>query len=380
MAVPSEPGKRPILDTLRWMSAFAVLNGHAVLAAWGEPSAYPNKGLQRELVSILESWPPAAVTIFFVISGYLVGGSVLRQLASFDLTTYTINRFSRIYVVLLPALAMLFALDGLAVHMDPSNPLYTTVWEPTMTGYNPVVERYRFADILGGLLSVPPGIVSEPVGSDIPLWSLGYEWLFYFLLPLALAATRGLHQYRGPRIAMLALALAIALTAGRQEFLALYWLVWMLGAFCGSRDNHPHVPTSWLVAIAVAVAIILLTGNLLDPRIDYFLLGPLVAVLLTQPRVLSLGLGPRIDTTLSGFSYSLYVIHAPVILFTAFIFYRERHLQGPGKFDPGFALVFYATAMGMCLLVALLFGILFERRTATVRATLRGFMAHAKPN
>ena len=67
--VAARDGERPILHTLRWISALLVLNGHAVGATFGEPTSYPTGSLRWELISLMVNWPPVAVVVFFVVSG-----------------------------------------------------------------------------------------------------------------------------------------------------------------------------------------------------------------------------------------------------------------------------------------------------------------------
>ena len=51
--------------------------------------------------------------MFFIVSGFLVGGSVWRLIAQarFDLGAYLINRFARIYLVFIPALLLVLVLE-----------------------------------------------------------------------------------------------------------------------------------------------------------------------------------------------------------------------------------------------------------------------------
>ena len=56
-----------------------------------------------------------AVVVFFVLSGYLVGGSVLTayQSGRWSWAAYALRRLTRLWVVLLPALIITLAVDGL---------------------------------------------------------------------------------------------------------------------------------------------------------------------------------------------------------------------------------------------------------------------------
>ncbi len=55
------------------------------------------------------------LVMFFIVSGFLVGGSVWRLIAQarFDLGAYLINRFARIYLVFIPALLLVLVLNTL---------------------------------------------------------------------------------------------------------------------------------------------------------------------------------------------------------------------------------------------------------------------------
>ena len=73
-----------------------------------------------------------AVIWFFVISGFLVGGSVVNDIRRdrFQFGRYAINRFSRLYVVLIPALLIGYCIDeariflhGMSTGPEASTPL-----------------------------------------------------------------------------------------------------------------------------------------------------------------------------------------------------------------------------------------------------------------
>src|SRR4051812_21945413 len=106
-------GHWALLDLIRFSAALLVLFGHArglLLEGIGsvqQPTVliqglYFLSGLQHE-----------GVVMFFVVSGFLVGGSALRQIAEgrFKYPPYLINRFARIYLVYIPALLLVLVLD-----------------------------------------------------------------------------------------------------------------------------------------------------------------------------------------------------------------------------------------------------------------------------
>jgi peptidoglycan/LPS O-acetylase OafA/YrhL len=60
-----------------------------------------------------------AVMIFFVLSGYLVGGSVLRTRLRWSWKKYLTMRLTMLWVVLIPALVLTIAIDFVGLKMFP---------------------------------------------------------------------------------------------------------------------------------------------------------------------------------------------------------------------------------------------------------------------
>lgn len=107
----------------------------------------------------------AAVMLFFVLSGFVIRYSIRNvALDKIDIKKYLIHRFRRIYPIFLIAIAIpigaYYLSDGSYYHA------------PTVT------------QIIGNILNVQdmgryPGVVIKPFLNN-PLWSLSYEWFFYF--------------------------------------------------------------------------------------------------------------------------------------------------------------------------------------------------------
>lgn len=99
------PHTSHVLDATRALAAGLVVLFHAKINTFG---SVPLSFWDQLLYAPANCGTPA-VFWFFVISGYLVGGSVIAEIAqtsSFDFRRYLINRMTRLYVVLLPALAL----------------------------------------------------------------------------------------------------------------------------------------------------------------------------------------------------------------------------------------------------------------------------------
>jgi peptidoglycan/LPS O-acetylase OafA/YrhL len=178
--------EKPFLNTIRWISATIVMFGHAL--AWVFALGSREKHLDGPLIQLeyVLDLGGAGVVAFFVVSGFLVGGSVLNARHEFSWRRYSISRFSRIYIVVVPALILTSVLDWSSYFLSPKNPFSLSGWG-RMTA--PIIPSYGPRNIAASVLSLE-SVVGGPLGSDHPLWSLGCEWFFYFLFPCVLAVSR----------------------------------------------------------------------------------------------------------------------------------------------------------------------------------------------
>ena len=105
------------LDWIRGLAALEVFLGHLRQNTIGDYSSrYP---FPVKLVYFLTSFGYESVLIFFVLSGYFVAGSVLsdRRRGRWSWGRYLVNRGSRLYAVLVPALVLGAAWDSLGIHV-----------------------------------------------------------------------------------------------------------------------------------------------------------------------------------------------------------------------------------------------------------------------
>jgi peptidoglycan/LPS O-acetylase OafA/YrhL len=113
----------PTLDALRWMAALTVMLAHLDVRLIKPETVFSMHGAAEHLSQLLHyawvfgaGYSHKAVMVFFVMSGWLVGGKVLKQVlehGELDLRRYYFDRLSRLWIVLLPALVLTYLLDGL---------------------------------------------------------------------------------------------------------------------------------------------------------------------------------------------------------------------------------------------------------------------------
>jgi peptidoglycan/LPS O-acetylase OafA/YrhL len=354
----------PLLNAARWVSASIVLLGHATLLIL-HPAASLHDGIAASVLTFFARSRFSAVTIFFVLSGFLVGGGVLRAGDRFRWPIYCANRFARIYIVLIPALLLTAALDGLAYLMNPSSPIYSSPWPSGVMGSEPPFSHYGVANVLVSIFSVEP--LSQPLGSNTALWSLGYEWVFYFLLPLLFQAGRSLRLGTWFGYSAMLLGPLLLLPFGKAEAAA-YWFIWCAGAvarvFVGNTPWHRAASRTGGVAFLLTLLAMAAAGH--KPWSE-LALGVSFALLIANEQVLGLRLNARLDKVLADCSYSLYVTHMPCAAFITFLFWSANLLPPSGvPFGASF-LTMWAAIIAAALAIAFAFERLFERNTAALR-------------
>jgi peptidoglycan/LPS O-acetylase OafA/YrhL len=180
------------LDGLRGIAAFYVMVGHARWLLWeglAEYQKHPNTySFGAKLVIYFLSlfkYGHEMVLFFFVLSGFVIHLRYAKQIAlgidnGFDFLPYTWRRFKRIYPPFLAAIILGFCLDYTGQYLDYSIYNHAT---PNALINNNISIDFSVNQLVGNLLFLQNTYV--PVwGSNTPLWSLKFEWWFYMLYPL----------------------------------------------------------------------------------------------------------------------------------------------------------------------------------------------------
>jgi peptidoglycan/LPS O-acetylase OafA/YrhL len=307
------------LDLLRFLAAATVFIVHANYDRFtgGLPIFWRLSNLAND-----------AVMVFFVLSGFVI--AYVAHTKEKTLKDYFVSRFARLYSVMLPALLLTVILDYLGSRIEYS--LYDGWWFRTDNPIWRLVANSFFINELW-FMSIRPF-------SNGPFWSLGYEFWYYVIF----AAAYYLNKAARPLVVA-----AVALLVGPKILLLLP--IWLIGVWTYFKVVRKPVNeyVGWFLSVGSILFYVIFRNTgmpqlLLDWTVaclgstfvhgelswsKYFLssyiVGALVAMhfigfsaIATRLSKLIVFLGRPIRY-LSGFTFSLYLFHYPLLQFFAAI-------------------------------------------------------------
>ncbi len=372
-------GTSAFLNASRWIAAFFVVFGH-VFKVSIDYHDIVNPSLALRALHFVSGFGHISVIVFFVISGYLVGGRTLLSTKTkmFRASDYFIHRFSQIYTVFIPALIVGFILDQVGIEFFNASGIYT---HPDPQFYtNPfginMSKHLSFHTFVGNLMQLQTITVSS-LGSNGPLWSLANEWWYYILFGFFMVACRP-----GPVLVRLATAGAIL---GMLIFLplaiSLWFVVWGIGVGVAVLDGYrsgwrPYIGATVAVVCFVAVrwadTHLINLGEAGDLAKNF---GMDVVVALGYSAVLicakNLKKLRNVEThrILSSFSYTIYLVHFPAIVLIVAVL-NDKFNIGFNR-QPTFTAMAYVAALLVILYAySWIFAAFTEAHTNIVRSRL----------
>lgn len=353
-------GAMPNLDHLRWIAALAVAFQHA--RALVMVDYRPGAGPVESAVFFAAGFSHEAVIVFFVLSGYLVGGKALRLLRHGSTREqrqrFVQDRFVRIALVLWPALL----LTALIAAIAPGTAVLTTSgWSADLVNIvaGSTVSGWAATSVMLNEILVPT------VPFNDPLWSLAYEWTYYVLAAAVVFLFARDRSILGLALVVYA-ALLLALVAWNCPLLLWMMLYWLAGAFVASV---PGLRMPWVTGGAFCVVLLLSRFDQPAGFSDVFVAAG-TALLIADRAFRSGQLASRLAPWLASFSFSLYVVHWPIMLLLVAwlqsIGYVEQRLPAG---IAAYALI--AVLVAVSYSVAILFAWATESRTKAVRSWIR---------
>lgn len=325
-------------------------------------------GLVGKAFYFMTGFGHAAVMVFFVMSGFLVGGKVLECLLenNFDWQKYAIDRISRLYSVYVLALLSGGALDWLGYHYFNHFGFYDQTFSGRIAVINHDFHQTLSVSIFAVNLGMCQTILGPVFGSNGPLWSLANEFWYYAAGPLLF----GLFFLRaGWKLFFGAVALALIFWFLPGSIL-IYGLVWLLGAAVYAMNRRRLLPL-WVSLVLFAVCFSIARMQWFKiPYLTDFLIGISFALVINSTAGGSWRIPwHRFNRMAAGFSYSVYLCHFPLLVFILSVLFQKGWIGFRAPLTLNSAVVFLLILVmvyGWCFLISLI----TERRTSQIRAWL----------
>lgn len=303
-----------------------------------------------------------AVVVFFVLSGFLVGGANVSnyQSKTFSFKKNFIDRLSRMWVVLVPTMLFSIVLCTLSYHLTNDASFIDSI----------------SIDIFLGNLFFLQNILTPVYGLNAPLWSLSNEFWYYILWAIFLLAL----QKRNLSTVTIAVFVFIVGILFLPNILLLFplWILGVLIRFIPSfkilkssvtviisvfiflaslavssllRDDKYLMPTSYMVGICFALMLLLLQHS--NKSIFPFIIAK-----------------PKVWAFLASFSFSLYAFH---FVFQKFLYeWLKTYVKIPMRIhDANFSYwMLFVSIILVVYVFAYLFYLISEKQTIRVRRAI----------
>ncbi len=344
------------LDSIRFIAALLVLVGHARYETFVEFGALSaaDKTLYTGIAYEFSRLGDEGLAMFFVLSGFLVGGRALERIASgsFRPVDFTIDRLVRIMLPLIPALVLTAIVQ--LVRSQSINVMH----------------------LLGNLIGLQ-GVLVPPCSQNEPLWTLSYELWFYVLTWIVGVMAINRHHLQA---GIMLIILALVFTSLKCVFL----FCWLIGVFFYICRPTKHSPGMMLCSVGLCLfsiavhqiaedsASISLSIKHYMPSLDAsrIILSASLAFLMQQlviapPKKKVLTRFDQIGTRLAASSYSLYITHYPVLHLMVYLGLKRASHVNLTTISIFFAVVLF------CYLVSWFFYQFFEKHTNIVRKLIK---------
>jgi len=310
----SSPSAR-LLDVVRGVAALLVVLGHSRdISARVSGLNHTGDSFFEMLLLVPSSFAVEAVAVFFVLSGYLVGGQVIRQNREgrFCWGEFLIKRLSRLWAVLIPGLFITYIAWLAMTHLSPQS--YTLATSSTLPSAlcNVLFLQESWCD-------------SYLINSS--LWSLSYEFWFYIIFTSLITALYAMFSQSWTSVILNILVVFLSVAIFGTQVLLLI-PAWLLGVGISLVVEKPNLirdkirsnAYTWLVSSLVLLIFSFLLSNYL--HLDRTMLtltvsipSALVILSITQidHEIPLLRRPIDIGANLGKWSFSIYVFHLPIV-------------------------------------------------------------------
>lgn len=265
--------------------------------------------------SVMSFLPGFSVMIFLVISGYIISYTSDAKGKKYGLFNYLVDRFSRIYVALIPALLLTLVLGIICFNYIKTSAfdlnLKHLVCTVLMQQENPLLlqfqymlpntENYNFIGIFG---------------PNIPLWSLSIEWWLYMFF--GLVYFKGIDEFKMKHYVLLFCSLPFVIGYMFLQGRAGYGLtfIWFSGVIVNHLTNKTlNIKASHLLFFIFLIFTLISIKTVPNISIIFFIVFFFFAI----KHFNRLGNNNIYNTLFKSakwpgnYSYSIYIIHYPIV-------------------------------------------------------------------
>lgn len=304
------------LHCVRWIAAMLVMTGHLRDILFVNYKQILNLNVAANVFYFVTGFGHYAVIIFFVMSGFLIGGETIDRYisGSFDWRSYLIKRTSRIYVVFIPVLLLGGMLDISGLHFFNTLGIYDNT--DSFQFNSELTDRDISANltkkIFIGNLAMLQTVKVPVLGSNGPLWSLANEFWYYLLFPSLL----GIFFSDNNRTKINCAILSIFIYWLLPFKILMYFFIWILGALTRKLyfALNPIFSMLQFILLVGTLRIIAKDAYIWDVLISSSFCITILAFNSNQQTV-NRSLRSGFHKIMADFSYTLYALHFPLILF-----------------------------------------------------------------
>jgi peptidoglycan/LPS O-acetylase OafA/YrhL len=383
---PAESNAAPIainqhlshwIDLFRWTSALLVVIAHAgnrfVQAVDTVP--HSQRTYSQYAYAFAMGFSHTGIMIFFVISGFLVGGTAWRESSrtgGIDLRRFLGRRLVRLWIVIVPALAATLLFDTIGVAQGGA-----------------AQEIYAHARALGPgaalcNLLFTQTVACDPYGTDGALWTLYNEFWYYLIFVAGLMLMLGRRYSPIVRVALVVFIVVVVFASSAQREgapLVPYFAVWLVGAWAAAASRAPVRLSPWVIGVTLLLLLLgfriglgvkLWSNNGIGPYLFDLVSMTVFGLFLVQMRFHPVPLPSwlaRPSVFLASFTFTLYCFHVPLMNLMAAL--MERYLKfGWRDVSAGSEWLRLIGQLGFVLLVTYLLSRATEARTDKLRQFL----------
>lgn len=247
----------------------------------------------------------AGVAVFFMITAFLFWGRLLDSHSRIEWLGLYCNRFFRITPLYLVAILFMFAVVAYRTDFELRVPIRDLVSQ-LFRWLLPALVKADYAPPINGVEK--PWIAIAGV-----TWTLYYEWMFYFCLPLLMIGAR----FRKPWAFLPALALiyffAPSMFSGVEKFFLALFVFGMIAASLVRRYPQMLGDNPWKSLLAIALLAVLLSTSHTAYRWGPVLLLFGIFLLVSSGASLFGLLHLRGAVRMGTISYGIYILQGPVL-------------------------------------------------------------------